>query len=94
MPTNCRASESGCVTLTSLRAVTSRADAAQALALGLADDPAVQDVLRCVQEHTEALELLKVQQQDGTAPRKWWMDGEYDDERADAANDAGACRCP
>ena len=54
----------------------------------------MQDALRGVQEHTEELELLRAKQEHGTQPRPWWADGEYDDERADAANDAGACGCP
>jgi len=63
---------------------------AQALALGIADDPAVLDALHSLQEQTEGLETLAVQQKEGTRPRRWWADGEYDDARADAANDAGA----
>ena len=62
----------------------------QARALGLADDPAVARALEGVAEHTEALEALAARQRDGTQARPWWADGEYDDTRADAANDAGA----
>ena len=43
-----------------------------------------------VAEHTEALEALAAAQRDGTQARPWWADGEYDDTRADAANDTGA----
>ena len=65
---------------------------AQALALGISDDPAVLNVLRSLEEHSSSLEQLGVRQKDGTQPRPWWADGEYDDERADAANDAGTRR--
>ena len=49
-------------------------------------------VLRSLEEHSSSLEQLGVRQKDGTQPRPWWADGEYDDERADAANDAGTRR--
>lgn len=64
---------------------------AQANALGISDDPAVLDALRSVEEHTDSLEQLGLRQKDGSQPRPWWADGEYDDKRADAANDAGVC---
>ena len=50
------------------------------------------DTLRRLEEHTDSLEQLGVRQKDGSQPRPWWADGEYDDKRADAANDAGARR--
>ena len=64
----------------------------QARALGIADDPAVLlAVLRMV-EDTDALEALARRQRERAEPRPWWADGEYDDKRADDANDAGAHR--
>jgi hypothetical protein len=58
--------------------------------LGLLDDPAVQRELENIAEQTDALEVLTRRERDGAQPSRWWADGEYDDTRADAANDAGA----
>ena len=63
----------------------------QARRLGLLDDPQIQRVLCGIAEHTSALEDLATLQRQSTTTRRWWADGEYDDTRADAANDKGAC---
>jgi DnaJ homolog subfamily C member 7 len=58
--------------------------------LGLEDDPAFASLFNQIQQHTDELEKLWEQQKQPDYQRHWWQDGEYNEERADHANEAGS----
>jgi tetratricopeptide (TPR) repeat protein len=58
--------------------------------LGLEDDPAFASLFNQMQQHTDELEKLWEQQKQPDYQQHWWQDGEYDEERADQANEAGS----
>lgn len=58
--------------------------------LGLEDDPAFASLFNQIQQHTDELKKLWEQQKQPGYQQPWWQDGEYDEERADQANEAGS----
>ena len=61
----------------------------RAKCLGVRDLPAVQALEREMRDATAALDAMAVEQSAPGYVRPWWKDGEYDEARAEAANDRG-----
>ena len=61
----------------------------RAKCLGVRDLPAVQALEREMRDATAALDAMAVEQSAPGYARPWWKDGEYDEARAEAANDRG-----
>lgn len=61
----------------------------RARCLGIADDPEVEAMIRQMRATTADLDVMAAEQAAPNYPRPWWKDGEYDEERAEAANDRG-----
>ena len=61
----------------------------RAKCLGVRDLPAVQALEREIRDSTAALDAMAVEQSAPGYARPWWKDGEYDEARAEAANDRG-----
>lgn len=61
----------------------------RAKCLGLADDPSIAALVEQIKQETLELEELWRKQKEPDYERKWWQDGDYDEQRADAANDQG-----
>lgn len=57
--------------------------------LGKATDPEFSALLLRLANETEEVEKLWQTQKEPSYQRRWWQDGEYDDERAEVANDEG-----
>lgn len=57
--------------------------------LGKETDPEFAQLLKQLHEETVAIEKLWEDQKNPDYNKKWWQDGEYDSERADASNDKG-----
>ena len=61
----------------------------RAKCLRVHDTPEIQEALAAMRASTAALDEMAVAQSSPTYERPWWADGEYDERRAEAANDAG-----
>lgn len=61
----------------------------QVRCMGLEDDPAYTHLLSQIEQHTNMLEELYEDQKKPEYEVPWWQDGEYDDARADDANEVG-----
>ena len=61
----------------------------RAKCLGVRDLPAVQALEREMRDATAVLDAMAVEQSAPEYARPWWKDGEYDEARAEAANDRG-----
>ena len=61
----------------------------RAKCLGVRDLPAVQALEREMRDATVALDAMAIKQRMPEYKRPWWKDGEYDEARAEAANDRG-----
>ena len=57
--------------------------------MGLFEDPSIAALIEQMKQQTIELEQIWDQQKSSNVERKWWQDGEYDDHRADDANDHG-----
>lgn len=61
----------------------------RARCLGIDQDPEVAAVIAQMRETTADLEDMATKQASPDYERPWWKDGEYDEARAEAANDRG-----
>ena len=74
---------------TEWRATRLRDLAWRARCLGVHDAPEIQSALLAMREATAELDAMAVAQSSPSYHRPWWADGEYDEARAEAANDLG-----
>ena len=57
--------------------------------LGVHDAPEIQSALLAMREATAELDAMSIAQSSPSYHRPWWADGEYDEARAEVANDLG-----
>ena len=74
---------------TEWRATRLRDLAWRARCLGVHDAPEIQSALLAMREATAELDAMSIAQSSPSYHRPWWADGEYDEARAEAANDLG-----
>ena len=74
---------------TEWRATRLRDLAWRARCLGVHDAPEIQSALLAMREATAELDAMSIAQSSPSYHRPWWADGEYDEARAEVANDLG-----